>query len=64
MITREGIMAIKGISGPASMQKSSIQVSREYTDSVTTDKKNMKPLDKIKENIQEAMKGKKIDTSA
>lgn len=57
-------MAIKGISGPASMQKSSIQVSREYTDSVTTDKKNMKPLDKIKENIQEAMKGKKIDTSA
>lgn len=57
-------MDIKGISGPTPMQKTSRQVSRDYTDSVTTDKNNMDTLDKIKENTKGAMKGKKIDTSA
>ena len=57
-------MDIKGISGEASMAKSSIQLAREYTESVTTEKRNVKPLDRIRENTQDAVKGSKIDTKA
>ena len=57
-------MDIKGISGQAPVPKGSLQTARDYTESVTTEKKDLKPLDKIRENSLETMKGNKIDTRA